>query len=362
MSTTPRAHFPLLRHARRCLPALPLAGALGILALSGLAHPAGLLRAHATPTTHEAVASPDVAIASVPDTVGARDRIDAPALLEGIRTLAHDSMEGRETGTPGNERARRVLVARFDALGFEAPDGLRTWSFTFTPRGGTEPLEGVNVLGLIPGTVHPERYIVITAHYDHLGIRGEEIFNGADDNASGTSGLLALGRWLQSNRPRHSVVLAALDAEEKGLQGARAFIANPPVPLDQVLMNVNLDMVSRSEVGELYAAGTYHYPFLAPMVEAAAERSRISLLMGHDRPDLPPGDDWTLSSDHGPFHQAGIPFLYFGVEDHPGYHNPSDTFENITPAFYVEAMETILDVVLLLDRGGERILEARGDR
>ena len=355
MSMTPRAHSPLLRRARRCLPALPLAAAVGGLALAGFVHPGSLTPAHAT-------TSPLVAVASGSDTVGARNRIDAAALLEGIRTLAHDSLEGRETGTPGNERARRILVERFDALGVGSPEGLRTRSFTFTPRGGTEPLEGVNILALVPGTVHPERYIVITAHYDHLGIRDEEIFNGADDNASGTSGLLALGRWLQSNRPRHSVVLAALDAEEKGLQGARAFIADPPVPLDRVLMNVNLDMVSRSDADELYAAGTYHYPFFTPMVEEAAARSRISLLMGHDRPDLPPGDDWTLASDHGPFHQAGIPFLYFGVEDHAGYHNASDTFEGITPAFYVEAMETILDVILLLDRGGERILEARGDR
>jgi len=297
--------------------------------------------------------------ASAADTIGARERIDRGALIEGIRTLAHDSMEGRETGTPGGERARRYLVDRFDALGFATVDGARTRSFTFTPRGGSEPLEGVNVLGLIPGTVHPDRYIVITAHYDHLGVRNGEIYNGADDNASGTSAIMAIGRWLQSNRPRHSVILAALDAEEKGLQGARAFIADPPVPLNRVLMNVNLDMVSRNTDDELYAAGTYHYPFLAPLVAEAAERSRISLLMGHDRPDLPPGDDWTMSSDHGPFHQAGIPFLYFGVEDHPGYHNPTDVFEDITPEFYLEAVETILDVLRLIDQAGERILEAR---
>ncbi len=293
------------------------------------------------------------------DTLGARDRIDAEALLEAIRTLAHDSMEGRRTGTPGGERARRYLIDAFDAHGFAPVAGARTRPFTFTPRGSENPVEGLNILGLVPGTVHPERYIVVTAHYDHLGIRNGEIYNGADDNASGTAAILTLGRWLREHPLRHSVVLVAFDAEEMGLQGARAFVSDPPVPLDRIVMNVNLDMVSRNTEDELYAVGTYHYPFLVPLVEDAAARSRISLLMGHDRPDLPPGDDWTMSSDHGPFHQAGIPFLYFGVEDHPGYHNPADVFEDITPGFYVEAVETILDMLLLIDRSGERILEAR---
>jgi Zn-dependent M28 family amino/carboxypeptidase len=293
------------------------------------------------------------------DTLGARDRLDAAALLSSVRSLAHDSMQGRRTGTPGNERARRLLIGAFDDLGLATVGDRRTHPFTVTPRGGGATIEGVNILGMVPGGTHPDRYLVVTAHYDHLGVRDGEIFNGADDNASGTAALVELGRWLLANPPRHSVILAALDAEEMGLQGARAFVADHPVPLDRVVMNLNMDMVSRNEADELYAAGTYHYPFLVPVVEEGAALSRISLLMGHDRPDLPAGDDWTMSSDHGPFHQAGIPFLYFGVEDHPGYHSPGDVFEDITPGFYIEAVETILDVLLLVDRTGERILEAR---
>jgi hypothetical protein len=297
--------------------------------------------------------------ASGQEAVGQRPRIDGARLLADQATLAHDSMEGRRTGTPGSERARRFLLGAFEERGLPALNGVRTQRFEFMHRQDGGSYEGVNVLGLVPGSVHPERFIVVTAHYDHLGITEGEIYNGADDNASGTSALLALGAWFRENRPRHSLLFVAFDAEEMGLQGARAFISDPPVPLDRIVMNVNLDMVSRNTDDELYAAGTYHYPFLAPVVAEAAERSRISLLMGHDRPDLPPGDDWTLSSDHGPFHQAGIPFLYFGVEDHPGYHNPTDVFEDITPEFYLEAVETILDVLRLIDQAGERILEAR---
>jgi Zn-dependent M28 family amino/carboxypeptidase len=80
-----------------------------------------------------------------------------------------------------------------------------------------------------------------------------------------------------------------------------------------------------------------------------AARSDVTVKVGHDRPDLPQGDDWTSASDHGPFHAAGIPFLYFGVEDHPGYHNPSDDAEHIKPEFYAAVVATIIDAVRELD-------------
>src|SRR5690606_17653456 len=156
-----------------------------------------------------------------------------------------------------------------------------------------------------------------------------EIYHGADDNASGSAALLELARHFAASPPRNSVVVAALDAEEMGLRGARAFVANPPIPLDSILLNVNMDMVGRNAAGELYVAGTYHCPFLGGLVDAVAGRSGVTLLRGHDEPTLPAGDDWTLASDHGAFHAEDIPFLYFGVEDHPDYHRPTDTFENI---------------------------------
>ena len=284
-------------------------------------------------------------------------RIDREQLLRDIQILAHDSMEGRRAGTPGIERARRFLLPAFRERGLQPVNGAWTHEFQGTVRNDGGPLEGVNIMGMVPGTEHPERFLVVTAHYDHLGIRNGEIYNGADDNASGTSALLAIGEYLARNPLRHSVLFLALDAEEMGLQGARAWVADPSVGPDAVVMNVNMDMISRSEVGELYAAGTYHYPFLRPLVEKVARTERLTLLMGHDRPDLPPGDDWTMASDHGAFHEQGIPFIYFGVEDHPGYHNPTDTFENITPDFYVAAVETVLDFLLAADREGEMILE-----
>jgi Zn-dependent M28 family amino/carboxypeptidase len=143
-------------------------------------------------------------------------------------------------------------------------------------------------------------------------------------------------------------VFVAFDAEEHGLQGARAFVDAPPVARDRIALNVNLDMVSRGDTGELYAAGTHHTPALRAPLEEVAARAPVTLLFGHDRPEDGP-NDWTMQSDHGAFHQAGIPFVYFGVEDHPDYHQPTDTADRIDPGFFARAAATILDALRTLD-------------
>ena len=102
--------------------------------------------------------------------------------------------------------------------------------------------------------------IVLSAHYDHLGIRDGRIYPGADDNASGVATLLEIARVCVAQPFRHGLVIAALDAEEGGLQGARAFMAGPPVPKDRIALNVNLDMVARGDKGEIYVAGTPSQP------------------------------------------------------------------------------------------------------
>ncbi|HEX6938405.1 MAG TPA: M28 family peptidase [Longimicrobiales bacterium] len=282
-------------------------------------------------------------------------RVDADRLLADIRFLASDALAGRRVGTAGNARAREYVLAAFRRIGLEPAGDGYTREFRFIGRRDSVEYHGTNVVGMIRGTEHPDRYIVLTAHYDHVGIgaadaSGDSIYNGADDNASGTAALLALAAYFQEHRPAHSILFAALDAEEMGLQGARAFVRHPPVPLASIAVNVNMDMVGRNEKGELYVAGTHHYPFLKPYVERIAARAPVRLLTGHDSPDLPEGQDWTGASDHGAFHAAKIPFLYFGVEDHPDYHRPSDEIDGIQPDFFTAAVETVLAVVLELDR------------
>ena len=172
-------------------------------------------------------------------------------------------------------------------------------------------------------------------------ISGLSIYNGADDNASGVAALIGLAEAFKRAKPQHDVVFAALDAEEIGHLGARDLVRSGYLDASRVALTLNFDMVSRSKAGELYVAGTYHYPQLAPLVDTLVHTAPVKLLKGHDRPELG-ADDWTDLSDHAEFHKAGIPFLYFGVEDHEGYHQPSDDYVNITHDFFVRSGDTLV--------------------
>ncbi|HET9949472.1 MAG TPA: M28 family peptidase [Longimicrobiales bacterium] len=269
--------------------------------------------------------------------------LDSVRLLADLAVLAHDSMRGRAAGTPGSERAARFLERALAETGARpAPGGYRQ-EFRW-PRGS-----GVNLVGIVPGTVDQDGVIVLTAHYDHLGVRDGEIYNGADDNASGSAAVLELTRAAVAAPLRHTLVVALLDAEEEGFWGAKAFLDDPPVPLESIVLNVNLDMVSRTG-GVLWASGASHTPALRPVLERLAQGAPLTLRLGHDRPGAPEGDDWTEASDHAVFFEAGIPFVYFGVEDHVDYHEPTDDFERIDPGELLAAVRTIQVGLRALDR------------
>ena len=281
--------------------------------------------------------------------------IDATQMLDDLEFLAHDSLEGRLVGSDGNRMAREYVAARFARLQLAMFGDSYLQPFA-VPRDGNE-VQGVNVVGYIEGSSEPDQFIVITAHYDHLGVRSGEIFNGADDNGSGTAALMALAAYFAEHEPRHSIIFAAVDGEEDSLRGARAFVEHPPVALSQMAINLNMDMISHND-RELYVVGTHHYPFLKPFVERVVTQVEIALPFGHDSPELG-NDDWTSQSDHAPFHGNGIPFLYFGVEDHSDYHQPTDVFQNINPDFYEEAVNAILRVTLELDANLEPVTANR---
>ena len=281
--------------------------------------------------------------------------VNADQMLADVAFLAADSLEGRLVGSRGNRLARDYIAERFARFDLRPFGDSFLQSFAIN-RGGSD-LQGTNVVGYIEGSAEPSWSIVITAHFDHLGERGGDIYNGADDNASGSAALLAMAEYFTEHVPRHTLVFAAVDAEEGGMQGSSALVESSPLDLTRVAVNVNLDMISHDE-RELHVAGAHHSPFLRRYVEAVQARTEIDLVLGHDRPELG-NDDWTGASDHAPFHRRQIPFLYFGVEDHPDYHRPTDVFENINPDFYVKAVSAILDVVLELDRDLDVVIGAR---
>jgi Zn-dependent M28 family amino/carboxypeptidase len=283
------------------------------------------------------------------------DVVDVSQLLKDLKTLSADDMQGRKFGTPGGAKAREYIEGRFKKAGLQPFGDSYLQPFEITGRNGGQ-VSGANIIGFLKGAKNTDRYIIITAHYDHLGVEGGEVFNGADDNASGTAALFAMAEYFRQKKPNNSLIFVAFDAEELGLLGAKKFVENLPVKKEQVLLNINMDMIAHNDVNELYASGTKHYPNLKPYLEtiAKSKATQVKLLLGHDQPN-PPGEDWTNQSDQYPFHQAKIPFIYFGVEDHKDYHKATDEFENINQPFYVHAVETILAAVKLFD---EKLLKS----
>jgi len=276
--------------------------------------------------------------------------IDSVELMRDIGVLAHDSMEGRRIGTPGSAKARAFLDRRLREIQL-TPVGGASFIHAFATAGPTttDSVRGANVVGVVRGKTKPDSYIVVSAHYDHLGVGTGDVFNGADDNASGTAAVLQLAKYFKQHQPAHSIIFVLFDGEEGGLRGARAFVANPPVPKNAIALNINMDMVGRNDKNELYVTGTRDNPSLLPYIQTIVGVAEVKLIPGHDTAGASPSDNWTGASDHGAFRAAQIPYLYFGEEDHPDYHKPTDEIVRIQPGFYARAVRTVLAATRLLD-------------
>lgn len=181
----------------------------------------------------------------------ALESITAEELTEHVRVLAHDSFEGREAGTRGGHAAARYLATHLEKLG-ATPAGER--GSYYQPFGANM----FNVLCQFPGSDPKlkEEYIVVGAHFDHVGYGARDnsngpigfIHNGADDNASGTAALLEIASALKElgdAAPRRTIVIGFWDGEEKDLLGARHWVANPTVPREKIKLAFNADMIGR---------------------------------------------------------------------------------------------------------------------
>ena len=294
----------------------------------------------------KAILSAIVSVAALTSTAVLAEPVtfDRDKAVATIKALSADEMTGRRTGTDGSAKAQAFLLSRIADLKVDmvGPTHEHQFKFTTEDDDGTKTAHvGTNLLFRIEGSDDTDKTIVISAHYDHLGARDDEIYNGVDDNASGVAGVLAVAEHFKANQPKNDVIFALFDAEEMGLQGARSFVRNIDRIDPNIAFNINFDMISRSDKNELYVAGAFHRPMLNTVIDAVAEKAPVKLLKGHDDPELG-ANDWTFSSDHGPFHRADVPFLYFGVEDHPHYHRPTDDFETVPVEFFLRSVETVV--------------------
>jgi hypothetical protein len=290
-------------------------------------------------------------------------RLDRERMMLDLRILASDRFQGRATDSVGGLLAGEMIAARYRELGLSGFTDSFEQPFTFLHRSiralwrrnrpfVKEFVAARNLVGYVRGTASPETFIVVSAHFDHLGVIDGAVYHGADDNASGTAALLAIAAFVKAHPLRHSVAFAAFDAEELGLRGSQAFVQAMPLPRERILLNLNMDMLGRSDAGRLFVAGVTHDPALRGLALAAARDVALPVHLGHDRPMYLTGltDNWSTASDHGSFGAVGIRWLYFGVEDHDDVHRPTDTADRIDQAFYAGAAEAVLSALLEADR------------
>lgn len=209
---------------------------------------------------------------------------------------------------------------------------------TVTAMAGRAPVDEArppNVVGVLRGS-DPElqnSYVVITAHMDHVGVgrpdeTGDSIYNGADDDASGTSVLVEVAEALATleARPRRSVMFVAVSGEEKGLLGSRWFVNHAPVPLDSMVANVNIDMVGRNAPDSIVVIGQ-EYSSMGPLVRSiGADNPELGLTISED---LWPEERFFFRSDHFNFAAKEIPALFFFSGTHEDYHRPGDEVDEI---------------------------------
>lgn len=298
-----------------------------------------------------------------PQTPVLKGVIEPARLMKDLEVLSNDNMQGRETASEGSLRAQDYIISRFKQIGLAQYRDNFKHHFEF---GKNTHTQATNLIGWIEGTTRKDQYIVVTAHYDHLGKTGNKIYNGADDNASGVAAMIHLAEYLNLHRPQLSVIFVATDAEEKGLHGAKAFMNKPPVKIEKIVLNLNLDMVARGGKRQrIYLAGTKKNPQFKSITQSVISNAGVCVRRGHDgqsrvRGSLRSGTNWANASDHSIFAKKKIPYLYFGVDLHQDYHQPADTFQKIDPLFFSSVVETIIATFNQLDLSGllnQKIIE-----
>jgi len=269
--------------------------------------------------------------------------LDSSQIVDDMKFLSSPECEGRAPGTKGHATAITLIIKRMRESGLDSLAEDYTQFFKGRRMNGSK--EGKNVLGYVRGTTMPDEFIVISAHYDHVGVNDGKIYPGASDNASGTAALLALAKYFRKNPAAYSLLFIAFDREESGLEGSRYFVENPPLKKESIKFNLNIDMIARNEQNEIFICGVRQQPGFRSIVENAQKQTNARLLMGHDGHEQGRRNNWVSLSDHFPFYQKGIPFLYLGVEDHPDYHQPTDTWEKFDLSEYIENCNLVVTLI-----------------
>lgn len=285
--------------------------------------------------------APAIACAQRPAAPGAEQVITEALIRRHVHVIAHDSMMGRNTPSPGLEMTANYIAGQFRRLGLtpggDAGSYVQRYSLGRVSGNRSGPQEVVptapNAVAILRGTdpVLRNEYLVFSAHMDHVGTSAgpgvkDSIWNGADDDASGTAGVLALAEAFAKAPPKRSIIFLAVSGEEHGLWGSASFTERPPVPLSQMVANLNLDMIGRNSRDSIVVIGMEHSDLGATVRKVAAAHPELGMTPA---PDPWPQENFFVRSDHYNFARRGVPALFFFNGVHEDYHQPSDAPDKI---------------------------------
>jgi Zn-dependent M28 family amino/carboxypeptidase len=289
--------------------------------------------------------------------------ITAAKLKTHLYVVASDEMLGRETGSIGQKNAGKYLINQYKINNISFPKGATDFyqripaSFLNAIRNDKLP-DSENIWAFIEGSEKPDEIIVISAHYDHIGVINGEIYNGADDDGSGTVALLEIAQAFakakkEGNGPKRSILFLHVTGEEHGLLGSKFYVENPLFPLSKTITNINIDMIGRHDAlhnnssNYVYLIGSDYLSSDLYNICEDTNKKYVQIALDYKFNDKTDPNRYYYRSDHYNFAKNGIPsvFLFNGV--HADYHKSTDTVDKIE--FDALAKRTQLAFVIAWD-------------
>ncbi|MEE4000480.1 M28 family metallopeptidase [Tenacibaculum sp. FZY0031] len=272
--------------------------------------------------------------------------ITAKDLGKHLFIYASDEFEGRNTGEPGQKKAVKYLKDFYVSQGIASPLGGNDYfqevpsEYLSNNRRGMTLKDSENVVAFIKGTEKPSEIVVISAHLDHEGVKNGEIYNGADDDGSGTVAILEIAEAFKQaadagKGPKRSILFLHVTGEEKGLLGSKYYTENPIFPLANTVADLNIDMIGRVDDRH---KGNPNYVYLIGSDKLSTELHNISEAMNKKYTnidlDYKYNDDndpnrFYYRSDHYNFAKHNIPIIFYFNGTHADYHRPTDTPDKI---------------------------------
>lgn len=271
--------------------------------------------------------------------------ITAGDLKKHLYIVASDEMEGRDTGTPGQKKAGKYLISQYEANGISFPEGAKDFyqpvPAEYMARAFSPKLpDSENIWAYIEGTEKPEEVLVISAHYDHVGMKNGEVYNGADDDGSGTVALLEIAQAFMAAKkdgygPKRSILFLHVTGEEHGLHGSRYYSENPLFPISSTIANLNIDMIGRRDAEHadngnyIYVIGSDRLSTDLHNINEEANQKYVDINLDYKYNDKNDPQRFYYRSDHYNFANKGIPAIFYFSGVHEDYHMPGDDPEKI---------------------------------